>query len=487
VLPVETPPPQNNSLRRRALLRLALIVGLVAMALSLLSSQAGLLPALSGRPRTDSLPLQADVIYRAGAALQSAERAQRRSLGAAPENLIQSGMAAYERLALPKDAPNTQALFRLAVIYSRRGYPEEGIELLQRLVALDEQRAPLYLAISQVYDTSPAGREELKRAAAIIAQRPDWLTRLVLLDLYRRLADKAQAERVEQRITRGDVLFAAVLGTVAALYGLLALTGAILLLVWLWKWLFRVPTPPVHRQRRVPWGLLEALEVGAALLLSLTLVGALAGSAHEALQRTEAPPWADALLSVGAYLVTFGLALLVMRYRLGPGLSAPLQALGTGRRPVLSDLTTGAAGYAVFVALIALAGAAAGGLLGDFVIPPAQQTAMDMLYASQGGATYVIYLVLMCLIAPVLEEALFRGFIYAGLRTVLHPILAVSASAALFGAYHLGLGPAGMAAIALVGVLLAVLYERTGVLWPSVLTHALHNLLAFLVVIAVSR
>ena len=86
-------------------------------------------------------------------------------------------------------------------------------------------------------------------------------------------------------------------------------------------------------------------------------------------------------------------------------------------------------------------------------------------------------------LAPLVEETIFRGYVYAGLRTRLATPAAAVLSAGMFAFAHLNMAPSGLAAVALVGVLLAYLYENTRSLWPSVVVHAFHNTLAFLVIL----
>ncbi|HUR89928.1 MAG TPA: CPBP family intramembrane glutamic endopeptidase [Ramlibacter sp.] len=79
----------------------------------------------------------------------------------------------------------------------------------------------------------------------------------------------------------------------------------------------------------------------------------------------------------------------------------------------------------------------------------------------------------MCLLAPVLEEMLFRGII---LRAFLHQYdrrKAILASALIFGAAHLNIYQFVIAF--LLGVLLGWLYERTRSLIPCIALHGLYN------------
>jgi membrane protease YdiL (CAAX protease family) len=100
--------------------------------------------------------------------------------------------------------------------------------------------------------------------------------------------------------------------------------------------------------------------------------------------------------------------------------------------------------------------------------------------APQGGPRAPWYVVVgMILVgvvlAPVAEEALFRGVVYPGLRHALGPWLAVPLSAVLFGLAHRAFGAAPVVFSSALGVAFALLVEGSGSLWPSVLAHVLVN------------
>ncbi|PKB80865.1 MAG: hypothetical protein BZY88_07560 [SAR202 cluster bacterium Io17-Chloro-G9] len=79
---------------------------------------------------------------------------------------------------------------------------------------------------------------------------------------------------------------------------------------------------------------------------------------------------------------------------------------------------------------------------------------------------------------PITEEIFFRGFIIAGLTPRLGPWWAMAVSAAIFSAFHLNLGV--MVPIFATGLILALLYHRTGSLWPGIAAHVGQNTLALL-------
>ena len=82
------------------------------------------------------------------------------------------------------------------------------------------------------------------------------------------------------------------------------------------------------------------------------------------------------------------------------------------------------------------------------------------------------------LISPVLEEALFRGIIFAGLSRNYRLPTAILASSLLFTLYHLN--PAQFMGPLLGGILFAAAYHRSNSLFPSIMGHFLNNLIWFL-------
>lgn len=86
---------------------------------------------------------------------------------------------------------------------------------------------------------------------------------------------------------------------------------------------------------------------------------------------------------------------------------------------------------------------------------------------------------LVCVVAPLAEEVFFRGFLYGALRKRGVPIAAL-VSGVTFGLAHVASSPIGFVVpLATLGVILALLYERTGSLYPSIALHSLNNSIAF--------
>jgi membrane protease YdiL (CAAX protease family) len=85
------------------------------------------------------------------------------------------------------------------------------------------------------------------------------------------------------------------------------------------------------------------------------------------------------------------------------------------------------------------------------------------------------------LVAPLAEETFFRGFVFGGLRRYGF-FWAALVSGVLFSAAHLSVG--GLLPLALVGILFAWVYSRTGSLWTNVYAHLIFNLVSFVALAA---
>jgi membrane protease YdiL (CAAX protease family) len=86
--------------------------------------------------------------------------------------------------------------------------------------------------------------------------------------------------------------------------------------------------------------------------------------------------------------------------------------------------------------------------------------------------------VLLVLVAPLFEEIFFRGFLYQAFRNSIGVLPGAVLSGLLFGAIHLQLFK--LVQLAILGVILALLFEKTSSLWPAVMLHGINNTLAFI-------
>jgi membrane protease YdiL (CAAX protease family) len=76
------------------------------------------------------------------------------------------------------------------------------------------------------------------------------------------------------------------------------------------------------------------------------------------------------------------------------------------------------------------------------------------------------------LVAPVVEEFLFRGLLYQGMRRSVRPALAVVGSALVFAIIH---PPTAAVPVFVLGLATALTYRRSGLLVTSIVTHVVYN------------
>ncbi len=106
-----------------------------------------------------------------------------------------------------------------------------------------------------------------------------------------------------------------------------------------------------------------------------------------------------------------------------------------------------------------------------------QSDAYQAVAKSQYAAWLPVGLVCYGIVSPVAEELLFRGILYARLRRLLEPAVAIAVSALLFAAYHGNLVQGIYAFVT--GCFLAYAYECFGEFRMPVVIHVMANLLAY--------
>ncbi|GAC1387213.1 MAG: hypothetical protein NVS1B7_5420 [Candidatus Saccharimonadales bacterium] len=144
---------------------------------------------------------------------------------------------------------------------------------------------------------------------------------------------------------------------------------------------------------------------------------------------------------------------------------------------------------------LALAAFAAYFISLNFIVFPALKNLIHNLNFSQKqdigfvnvhGPALILVFVSLAVLPPIVEETLFRGFLFTGLRKKLPLAIATLTTSFIFAIPHLQLG-SGQAPLWVAGVdtftlslFLVYLRQKTHSLYASVLLHFLKNSLAFL-------
>jgi uncharacterized protein len=129
-----------------------------------------------------------------------------------------------------------------------------------------------------------------------------------------------------------------------------------------------------------------------------------------------------------------------------------------------------------FLAYYALA------ILYAVIFNPPQEELPKELGAEEGIGLAIATGVLLIVVAPIAEEFFFRGFLYQAFRNSFGVWPGAILSGLVFGVIHFEFFK--LVQLAILGVVLALLFEKTRSLWPPIMLHAINNTLAFIYLMA---
>lgn len=160
-----------------------------------------------------------------------------------------------------------------------------------------------------------------------------------------------------------------------------------------------------------------------------------------------------------------------------------LHDIGLHRRPGWSDVAWSFLAYAAYFIFFALIVTVLVPLF-DQVIDVNQQQDLGVNLDFNASNAVVLF-IMFVIIPPIVEEILFRGWMYRSTRRLLPRWFAAIIVSFVFGVMHLellsGNSPNWIAMIdtTILSVVLIILVEKTGSLWSAIYVHALKNLVAY--------
>ncbi|MGD0453032.1 MAG: CPBP family glutamic-type intramembrane protease [Solirubrobacteraceae bacterium] len=114
------------------------------------------------------------------------------------------------------------------------------------------------------------------------------------------------------------------------------------------------------------------------------------------------------------------------------------------------------------------------------LVHPGKEKTLEQLGSNEGAALLVLSAGLTCVVAPICEELLFRGYIFTALRNWRGTLPAAVITGLLFGGVHVESAPVlDLVPLAALGFGLCLLYRYTGSLYPCMIAHSLNNSIAF--------
>jgi len=229
---------------------------------------------------------------------------------------------------------------------------------------------------------------------------------------------------------------------------------------------------------RVRWTLLDIVivVVAAFILTTLVLVGV------QVINRLDLDFIGDLFrgrellgnMLLGALI--YGLLLLLIYVWIIWRRQVSWRELGFRTPPLLPMLLT----IPIFVGQLLLIGIV--NIVVTQIVGPFENPQIEAL-TDPGGFNWLSFFavfVVGAIIAPIVEETLFRGLLYQWLRARTSILIAVIASATIFAVAHII--PLLFPALFVVGLILTLVYEWTRSLWVTITIHFLQNGMAIVLI-----
>ncbi len=233
--------------------------------------------------------------------------------------------------------------------------------------------------------------------------------------------------------------------------------------------------------RRAHWGYREVLGLMAVGVLAQVLSVVLgvmvaerfwASSPEEARNLVGSEPLLAVAVQLLGWLPVLAYIVLIVRHRYG----IPLHPGLAWTRPADSALK-----YVRLGALLALGSLVASMAVGD----PDQPSPMQELFANR--ETLWILALFGVLVAPVLEELAFRGFLFAAFEHAHGPWVALILTSGIFASLHgaqYGWQWPQLTVLVVVGAVFGLVRIRSGSCQASTIVHATYNALLFLAIVS---
>ncbi|MHB8532840.1 MAG: CPBP family intramembrane glutamic endopeptidase [Solirubrobacteraceae bacterium] len=114
------------------------------------------------------------------------------------------------------------------------------------------------------------------------------------------------------------------------------------------------------------------------------------------------------------------------------------------------------------------------------ILHPSKEKLLETLGTKESTSLLVLSAALTCVVAPIGEEMLFRGYMFTALRNWRGLLPAALITGLWFGTVHVFSAPVlDLVPLAALGFGLCLLYHYTGSLYVSIVAHALNNTIAF--------
>lgn len=176
-------------------------------------------------------------------------------------------------------------------------------------------------------------------------------------------------------------------------------------------------------------------------------------------------------------VLDFVILLIILRF-LRNVYKKKLADMGLMKENMARNIFYGVSGYVAVIPLIIIIGIIVYILLNILKLRPPPQPIVGLFLAEENVRLLFISSVIAAIFGPIIEEIFFRGVMYNAVKGKLGIFWAIFITSVLFSFLHthaMSYFLVGFIPIAILGAVLAYLYEKTGSLVPSITLHILNN------------
>lgn len=150
-----------------------------------------------------------------------------------------------------------------------------------------------------------------------------------------------------------------------------------------------------------------------------------------------------------------------------------VEAFGLSEGPIALNLVKGLLAGLMILPIALLLGVGSSLILTQLGMDPRPQDVVQILGDYTHPLQLIYFGIVAIIIAPIIEEVLFRGILYPAIRSYGFPNLALWGTSILFALTHQNL--MSFIPLTVLAVLLIKLYERSGNLLTPIMAHAVFN------------
>jgi len=234
------------------------------------------------------------------------------------------------------------------------------------------------------------------------------------------------------------------------------------------------PTPPPLPAGRIPGGRIPVWPYRRADLLWMGFLFlvfgllSLAGAAASPAEEPRLPGLPDLVLSIGMQLFLAGTTLAFVAGRIGPTAWLGLRWKQWPWVFLIAPATV----IGMWLVFGALAAAGYMDWVKELGADPLQES-VRLLQTTRDPMVIAMMVLAAVIVAPVCEEIVFRGYLYPAAKKFAGTWVAGGCTALLFAAAHGNF--AALLPLFLFGIVLVVLYEKTGSIWAPIAVHLCFN------------